>query len=201
MTAYNLFAYCGNNPIVRFDPTGMWYEEIGYLTDDQIQTLEYKISNLAQDLKSKSHKRDAVVGFGGLVIGFITWKPIAVVAGIYSVGDYLWTTCGSSIENELEDIRADIGEMQYRYRNGNYRYRISLLFGSHNNQLKLEVLDSTSYIIPGVYPVQRYTVYKSIDSFVHDFQNNKIHGYLKEFLSELGIPLEEIQVLQKYSYS
>lgn len=30
MTTYNLFAYCGNNPVVRYDNTGMFWRELIY---------------------------------------------------------------------------------------------------------------------------------------------------------------------------
>ena len=28
MATYNLFAYCGNNPVVRYDDTGMFWKEL-----------------------------------------------------------------------------------------------------------------------------------------------------------------------------
>jgi len=140
MTTYNMYAYCGNNPVVRSDPTGMMYEEVGFANNYDLDTLFHTIGALVGG-ESKPNIIYDILTTG---IGFIQHPAVQATSVVISVATLGWSLFGRSPKDELNAIRYIVDDVRYRYRDEKYNdfmYIVRVLNGSHTFQFKLEVYE------------------------------------------------------------
>ena len=197
-----MFSYCCNNPICRVDFIGSWYEEIGYLTNDDLDTLARGIDNLREGAKLPTVVYDIVT----TGIGFIPNPVTTGISTAVSVVELGWSLFGHSKSEELGAIRIMIDDTRYKYRSDDYYYRISLLFGSHSNEFKLEVLDYVceSHVSGVTDGGVKWGISSCridlIETVVFEFRWNDIYDDLQCLLNDMGIPLDKNDVEWKFSY-
>ena len=174
----------------------MWYEEVGSVTNDDLDTLRRGIESLMGGSKLPKVIYD-VVSTG---IGFIPHPAAKVIAGVVSIAELGWSLFGHSPEEELGAIRVIVDEIRYKYKFLDCLYKVSLLFGSHSNEFKIEVYGLSNYYEMSyiVYGDKFYS--NLLETVVFEFRWNGIYEELKKMLSDMGVPLYHNEVEWKYSY-
>ena len=126
ITSYNLFVYCGNNPVMGYDPTGEFVISTfvaaiiaatvgGAIAGTLISTVSYVVNcgNNGQKITGQGLVNSALFGFftGGIgaAAGVIGGKAIligSVLVGVVSGGTVAYTTEGSIAQRVITGIIA-----------------------------------------------------------------------------------------------
>ena len=96
MATYNLYVYCGNNPITRFDVGGMFWKEIWEGAKNIISTVIHAGNNIAVS-----------IGIDTAAIGAVVLNMTKDGDGIYHANFDCWQAIFGY--NDLYDIAFDIG--------------------------------------------------------------------------------------------
>ena len=162
------------------DYLGSWYQEIGYISQSKtLDDFARKIDDYIYKKSSNWFKR-LLYGTAEALIGSIKKYNIGA---IYTTISIIWSSI-PKINAELGAIRYITDKIRNKYPSRKYRYSISLLRGSHNNQIKLNAITSMDLV----------------SSTIIEFRNNGIHKILRDFLISLKVKLKKYNVDWKYYY-
>ena len=199
INAYNLFSYCANSSVNHSDPTGTFYEEVGFVTNRNLDTIARKIDKMGGNKEVKTVTVIMDVALTGA--SFVPNPVVGGVATAISVVRLGWSFLIPSYESELSAIRKIIDYTRYRYQDFNCTYRISILWGSHSNEFKLDVYE---------YKTRYWTCYSSheiesksyvlVDTYVFDFCWNGIYDDIRSILVDMGVALKKNNVGSRFSY-
>ena len=85
-------------------------------------------------------------------------------------------------------MTVNISNIALKYRNGNYKFKITLLFGSHNNQLQIQVYKVCLKRVKnskGKYTSQRKN--KTIETFNYELLFNDSTIEIQKYFQQIGI--------------
>ena len=138
---YNLFTYCGNNPVILIDKDGNWSVTCYTFTKNQADSL---IKYINKYVKNDLSPKETLASGGGAIFGALA----GLISGPWglAVGGIITITSAATpkYSSELIDFADVLGDAtEICNKKNNRKIKISVLFGSHNNQIKIEVIETT----------------------------------------------------------
>lgn len=142
----NLFAYCGNNPVMFTDPTGKTPTltvTIFTLNDDMMSELYYRLLLVCKKWEDEVTIGDYIMWFCTAAIEVVSMVVCAPILGVLSVT----TTVASlpalsySKEEELRNLLDEMYVIYHRYKGNNYSFSIHLCDGYSQTEMFVAVDD------------------------------------------------------------
>ena len=139
---YNLFTYCGNNCVSNYDCNGDFSTTVYFLNNDNMGDLSILCNQASENSKNNNLYNKISSGydfanFSSCFFPSIKLFTVAVENAISSI-KYVIDQF-PKYSDELDKISLNIGDIRMKYKNSKYKFKLTLLFGSHNNQLQVQV--------------------------------------------------------------
>ncbi|MBQ7106294.1 MAG: hypothetical protein IJN93_02115 [Clostridia bacterium] len=176
----NLFAYCGNNAVMYSDCSGYICEEIGVL--DSSKVLDGFVRKIDDYVNKESNTwwKKILMGTGNALLGCVKKYKIGVLFTVVSI---IWNSI-PKINDELGAIRYITDKIRYKFFNKKYSFIVSILFGSHNLQYKLDVKENR----------------RIINTTIIEYRFNGVYTILRNLLIKQKVKLTKRKIPAKYFY-